>query len=141
MNNNLASLGSIIKEKWATVSLNCLHLHNKLTGMPLTFLSDSDPFTQSSIWVQEAKCLVLPFPHLSISMASLLCPLLFLLIASPLIYDRTQEYCFQDLICISLTLSLSSPPPPPPSLHRSPPHLFSTVCSAAVRPCENTSKP
>lgn len=53
------------------------------------------------------KCLMLPFPHPPISMPSSLRPFLFLLINLPLIYDRTWEYCFQVLICISPTPSSS----------------------------------
>lgn len=47
-------------------------------------------------------------------MPSSLCPFLFLLITSPLIYDRTQENSFQVLICISdaLLLALATSLPP-----------------------------
>ena len=56
------------------------------------------PSPHCSIGEQVVKSLVLPFLHPSDSMP---CPFLFLLITSPLIYDRTQENSFQVLIRIS----------------------------------------
>lgn len=121
-------------------ALNFLVLHFTVyCSDSLTFLSRTDPFTHCSIW-EQVKCLVLPFLHPSIFMPSSLCPFLFLLITSPLIYDRTQENSFQVLICISLTLSLASLslflPSFPPSLY-----LCSGLCSAALRPCQNRNTP
>lgn len=75
-----------------------------------------------------------PFPSPSLTLSLSLCPFLFLLITSALIYDRTQENSFQVLICISPTLSPASFPPLPP-------HLCSGLCSAALRPYQNRNTP
>lgn len=112
----------------------CLNFHvvrDVATAVTLTFLFCSDPFTLCSIWVRVVKCLMLPFLHPPISMPSSLRPFLFLLITSPLIYDRTWEYCFQVLICISVTPSSSLAswfPFFPPSLSA----LWSVLCGFFV---------
>lgn len=99
---------------------------------------------------KQPESFALPFLHLSASMPSSLRPFLFLLITSPLIYDRTQENSFQVLIRISADallrlatpfsspplLPLKTPPPPPSSLY-----LCSGLCSAALRPYQNRNTP
>lgn len=92
-------------------------------------------------------CVALSSPlhfHALVSLSSVF----FLLITSHFIYDRTQENCFQVLICISWTLSLALLPlflPSFPALIILPPSLspsfLSGLCSAALRPCQRRNTP